>query len=75
MNLREQWGANLRDARERAGLSQNALARLAGGADPSNISKIERGLVGVSDELKTRLASALGVPVGELFPFPDRAKT
>ena len=43
--------------------------------DPSNISKIERGLVGVSDDMKTRLAAALGVPVGELFPFPNGVKT
>ena len=66
--LRATWGANLRAARTAAGWSLGDLARAAGGrTDPSNLSKIERGLVGVSDDMKTRLAAALGVPVGELF--------
>ena len=68
--LRQTWGDNVLAARQAARLSQNELAREAGGStDPSNISKIERGLVGVSDEMKTRLARALGEDVSVLFPF------
>lgn len=42
-NVREQFGLNLRDQRERAGLSQEGLADLCD-LDRTEISLLERGL-------------------------------
>jgi transcriptional regulator with XRE-family HTH domain len=42
--MNEEFGTLIRDARERAGISQRGLA-IAIGVDPSYVSKIERGLL------------------------------
>lgn len=62
------WGALLKEARRDCGLSINGLARRAE-VDAGNLSRIERGKQGTSDEMKVRLATAVGKPVGEIFPF------
>ncbi len=41
------------------------------GMDPTHLSKLERGLVGCSDELKLALAQHFGVPLTDLFFQPD----
>lgn len=51
-------------------MSINRLGREAN-IDPSQISRIERGLMGVGDEAMIRLAVALDCLVEDLFPFPD----
>lgn len=58
---------NLKEFREKAGLSQSELARRAGIAE-SNYSKIENGLWQAWPKAKRRLARALKVRIGELFP-------
>lgn len=62
------WGNRLRA--RRGSMTQETLARLAG-LDQSTISRLERGLVAPSDELKWKLAGALGVTVEALFPYPN----
>ncbi len=45
------------------------LRQVAGavGMDPTHLSKLERGMVGCSDELKLALAQHFGVPLTDLF--------
>jgi DNA-binding XRE family transcriptional regulator len=64
--VRETVASNLRGARERAGLSQDALAELSG-VDKRTISRIERAKV---DTFVTRLyalAFSLSIPVTDLL--------
>lgn len=61
------WGRRLRD--RRGPITQEQLADLIGG-DQSTISRIERGKVDVSDDMKWKLAGALGCTVNDLFPYP-----
>lgn len=62
------WGSRIRA--RRGPITQERLAELIGG-DQSTISRIERGeLRRVSDDLKWRIAGALGCPPAELFPWP-----
>lgn len=63
-----QWGEKLR--KRRGSLTQEKLAKLIG-SDQSTISRIERGQLPLSDEMKWKLAGALGVRVEELFPYPN----
>ncbi len=65
----EVWAWFVRYTRRRRGLSQLALARAAGVAQQT-ISKVEAGVICPQDGLKVRLAQALGVPTGDLFPWP-----
>ena len=74
MDLRRLWADNLKAAREAAGLSQFDLAVRAL-IDQGTISKMENGTRGISDDAKVKLARALGVPAGELFPFPDGVRS
>lgn len=65
-------GRILREARERQGVSQRALARRSGIAQ-SAISRIERGVESPSFERFAYLLSCLGLqPVVELQPIPYR---
>jgi transcriptional regulator with XRE-family HTH domain len=57
----------VRDVREKRGLSQLKLSRIAEIA-PGTISNIENGKVFVYEGWKKRLAEALEVPQNELFP-------
>ncbi|WP_162233201.1 MULTISPECIES: helix-turn-helix domain-containing protein [Protofrankia] len=68
--LRTCWGDRIRIARARRRLSQRALAQAAL-IDQATMSRIERGLMGSSDEVRLRIAAALDVPFGELFDAPE----
>jgi len=57
--------ARLKELRQQADLSQEALARLAG-TTASSVAKLERGERAPSLDLAGRLADALGVTVDEL---------
>jgi DNA-binding XRE family transcriptional regulator len=65
----ELWASCVRDARRRAGLSQDELARAAA-VTQQTISKIETGKVCPTDGVKVRLAIALGISPAVLFPWP-----
>ncbi len=60
-------GVRIRELRHQQGLSQEALADLAG-IGRSYMSGIERGVRNCSTLHLLRLAKALGVRVGDLFP-------
>jgi transcriptional regulator with XRE-family HTH domain len=60
-------GARIRELRLERGISQEALADLAG-VGRSYQSGIERGVRNCSTLHLLRLAKALGVRVGDLFP-------
>lgn len=68
--LQAQWGQRLRAARERKGFSLRTLAAFAD-IDKGQLSRAENGAVGLGDELRIRIASALGRRVEDLFPYPD----
>jgi DNA-binding XRE family transcriptional regulator len=65
----ELWALCVRDARRRCGLSQGDLASAAD-VSQQTISKVEAGAICPHDTLKVRLAAALGLPPGALFPWP-----
>lgn len=63
------WGQRVRE--RRASITQEKLAELAR-VDQSTISRLERGqLDRVSDDLKWKIAGALGTTVATLFPYPN----
>jgi transcriptional regulator with XRE-family HTH domain len=64
------FGSLVRDLRQRAGLSQEKLAELAG-LHRTYVSGIERGNRNVSLVNIVRLARALGVPVSRLVEGLD----
>lgn len=64
------WGPLVREARLHRNMTQPQLGRRAGVSQQS-ISRLERGEMCPHDQLKLRLAYALGVPVATLFPWPD----
>lgn len=59
-NINIQIGANIQNARERAGLTQDKLSELLG-VTPNHISAIERGVYGISLENLQKLCLALHV--------------
>lgn len=63
-------GRNVRAARRRAGLSQEALA-LEADMKRSYVSDLERGTRNPSVRAVERLAAALGVPAWELLRGPE----
>ena len=62
-----QFGARVRELREKAGLTQADLAERAG-VDRIAISHIERGQRDVGVLRASAIARALGVHPGDLFP-------
>lgn len=60
------FGARVRQIREKKGLSQEGLARLAK-IDRTYIGGIERGERNAGIKNVWRIADALGVPAAELF--------
>lgn len=64
----EAWGRRLRA--RRGTITQETLASLIG-SDQSTISRIERGQIALSDEMKWKLAGALATTVDDLFPYPN----
>ena len=76
-------GERIREARERAGVRQDQLAR-AVGLSRTSITNIERGRQGVQTYLLVRIAEVLGRPAAELLagqgsrspsPLPDKVKS
>ena len=73
MAIKDRFGSNVRRFRERAGLSQDALAHTAD-LHRVYLSGIERGKRSPSIETVEKLANALGIGPGELFADqPDDA--
>lgn len=68
-DLARKWGDRIRKARQEQGLSLETLA-LRVGMDAGHLSRGERGLAGIGDDYRIRLASALGQRVEDLFPYP-----
>jgi transcriptional regulator with XRE-family HTH domain len=72
--LHARWGPRLRHLRRQRGLSVAKLARLAD-VDQGQLSKAERGLAGLGDDARIRLAHALGKRVEEIFEYPSDPTT
>jgi transcriptional regulator with XRE-family HTH domain len=64
--LRQQLGANVRAARERAHLTQEGLG-LSTGLHPTEITRIERGRRNPGMITLVRLARGLGISTSELL--------
>ena len=63
---RATFGANLRSAREHAGLTQEALGHCAD-FHPTEVNRIERGRRNPGLLTIVKLAKALGIPAGDLL--------
>ena len=68
--LRNDFGKRLRKIRRNQDLTQAQLAETIG-VTMEFVSLLERGQTSPSFETLDKLAKALGVPVSELFQFPD----
>jgi transcriptional regulator with XRE-family HTH domain len=60
----------LKNLRRSRTLNQTELARIVG-ISQQHLSKIERGLVVPTPDLKARLAAVLGVSVPDVFAEPE----
>lgn len=69
----ERWGAEIRRLRLDRGWTILELARRVD-AQPGHLSRIERGINAPSDDLRIRIAAALGVRVEQIFTYPDTTK-
>lgn len=67
-NYRIQLGARIREVRRAAGYNQGGDFARALGLDPSQLSRIERGLRRIDSMLLRRIATVLDVPLDSLFP-------
>jgi len=67
-DLREKFGARLRQLRREADLTQEQLASAAG-VSVDFLSLVERGINAPSFENIEKLSRALDVPIRELFSF------
>jgi len=65
-SLRKAVAARLREARSRAGLTQEALSQKLG-IESTTLSRYERGEIGISWETLERSAAVLRVPVKSLI--------
>ncbi|HZN75658.1 MAG TPA: helix-turn-helix transcriptional regulator [Micromonosporaceae bacterium] len=63
---RAAFGRRLRDLRQRAGMTQQALAE-AVGIDRSFISDVETGRHSIAVDRAYQIAAALGVSISDLF--------
>ncbi len=63
------WGRRVRARREALEMRSVDLA-LKCGLSAQRIHQIETGECGTSDRLRIKVADALGVGAGELFPYP-----
>ncbi len=66
--LRAQWGVNIREAREVAGLTQAKLGD-ACGVNQSTVAKWEHGTIGPTGANMVRLAKILSADAREMFPL------
>lgn len=67
-SIRTEWGRRLREVRGER--SQQEMAALVG-IPQASWSKLERGKVGVSDELKVQIARRAGVLTSVLWAWPE----
>jgi transcriptional regulator with XRE-family HTH domain len=74
MGIREIFAANLRRARQSAGLSQEELAFKAE-LDRTYISSLERGVYSATIDVVARLAEALALEPAELLERPKRSRS
>lgn len=70
MDIRKQFGANIRKHRKATGLSQEQFA-LKHDIDRTYVSGIERGKRNPTIVIVNKFAKALGVPISELFDGCD----
>lgn len=71
MATQRNTGQLVRELRRERGLSIDALA-YAAGISPRAVLLLEKhGIEPKTQRVKQKLADALGVPVGELFPEPQ----
>lgn len=68
-DLRYAWGEEVAKARVAAGLTQKALAQLCD-VHPSTILRVETGGLNPNDELKWKIAGALGERMDVLWAWP-----
>lgn len=68
---RKAVGKALRDIREAKGLNLEDVA-VPAGSDAGNLSRIERGLQGYSDDSIGRLADALGTPLSQIYALAEQ---
>lgn len=68
-DMHRDWGRRVAQARADLKLSQRRLAEIID-VDQSTISRLERGVLVPSDDLKWKIAGALGKRVDELFIYP-----
>lgn len=66
-------GMTIRKLRKERGLTLNQLAAEVG-SDVGNLSRLERGQQGYSDQTLGKIAAALGVPVAALFAVDDEQR-
>ncbi|GAA0621407.1 hypothetical protein GCM10009422_16450 [Brevundimonas kwangchunensis] len=66
-------GSRIRDERTNLGMTQTDLGT-AIGVTFQQVQKYERGLNRVSASMLVRIAEALGVDIGDLFPAQDAAR-
>jgi DNA-binding XRE family transcriptional regulator len=69
-NWTEHVGARIRELRTRAGMTQVDLARAAG-LTQSHVSRLENAEHSATNLTLTKIATALGVEVGEIDPCTD----
>lgn len=69
----ERWGAEIRRLRSERGWTILELARRVD-SQPAHVSRIERGINAPSDDLRIRIATALGVRVEQIFTYPDTTR-
>lgn len=68
--LQTRWGQRLRALRAQRDLSLSDLASLVE-ITKGQLSRIENGLSGASDEVKVRIAAAYGVRVEDIWTYPE----
>lgn len=68
-DLHAGWGERVAEERAACGMTKAALAARCG-VEPSTITRIESGVMCPRDELKWKLAGALGVRMDVLFAWP-----
>jgi transcriptional regulator with XRE-family HTH domain len=70
MIRRQAVGQALRDIRTAKGLNLEDVA-IPADSDAGNLSRIERGLQGFTDDTIGRLADALGTPVSQIYALAE----
>ena len=63
---------NIKRLRKQAGLTQDALARLAGYTDRSSIAKIEKGVIDLSQTKIKQFADIFGVAPSALMGYEEK---